>query len=297
MARIKEAIIGSDRGWAQGRLAPMLDLRYGGQNGFGPEYFQWINNQAQVDRNIICLLVEAPLGFNYLPNPGYWVGTLRHLVEVSSLSVEGLKGDIEVTTEDTSNVGGSGEMHEDFTNVTLSRSTPSFVWHEKYGMSVYRFFRGWIYNLLMDPHSKVANIATLANVPGDMLADMYSCTVAFIEPDPTHRFVVKSWLTTNMFPKGISGYQGRKDKTQAGNVPRYTIEFTGITQQGEGVDQYCTMLLRNIDVRNANPSWRQAFVLGMTDIEESTGLNVNVEAQNHGHRTQVGLIQKDNLQV
>lgn len=149
----------------------------------------------------------------------------------------------------------------------------------------------------MDPHSKVANIATLANVPGDMLADMYSATMAFIEPDPTHQFVVKSWLSTNMYPKGISGYQGRKDKTQAGNVPRYDIEFTAITQQGDGVDHYCTMLLRNIDIQNANPSFREAFVVGMTDIDENTGLNVTVGAQDHGHDTQVGLIQNNNLQV
>lgn len=297
MARIREAIVGSDRGWAQNRFAPMTDLRYGGQNGFGPEYAQWINNQAQVDRNIICLLVEAPVGFNYLPNPEYWIGTLRHLVEVSCLSIEGLSGNIEVVVEDTSNVGGSNEMHEDFTNVTLSRSQPKFVWHDRYGMPVYRFFRGWIYNLLMDPHSKVANIATLANVPGDMLADMYSATMAFIEPDPTHHFVVKSWLSTNMYPKGISNYQGRKDKTQAAFVPRYDIEFTAITQQGDGVDQYCTMLLRNIDIQNANPSFREAFTVGMTDIDEVSGLNVNVRAQNHGHETQVGLIQSNNLQV
>lgn len=297
MARIQNSIIGSDRGWAQGRLAPMIDLRYGGQNGFGPEYSQWVNNMGHVDRNLICLLLEAPVGFNYLPQPAYWIGTLRHLVEVAALTIEGLKGDIEVATEDTSNVGGSSEMHEDFTNVTLTRSTPAFQWHERYGMPVYRFFRGWIYNLIMDPHSKVANIATLANVPGDMLADMYSATMAFIEPDPTHQFVVKSWLCTNMFPKGIDGYQGRKDKTQNGQPIKYTVNFTAITQQGDGVDQYCTMLLRNIDIFNANPSTRQAFTVGMDGINSATGINVNVESQNHGMNTGVQSIRNNNLQV
>lgn len=295
MSRIAEAIIGKDRAYAAGRNAPMVDLRYGGQQGHAPQHDQWINNQGYVSRQLIALLVEAPLGFNYLPNPEYWVGTLRSLVEVHALQIEGLVQNLEVAVEETSIVGGGGEVHEDFTNVTQARSTPTFTWNEKYGMPIWRFFRGWITNLIMDPNSKVANVATFANVPGDMLADMYTMSVAFIEPDPTHKFVVKSWLSTNMFPKGIDGIESRKDRSAPGTNPRYNIGFTSLTATGDGIDLYCQGLLNNINITGANPNMRQAFITDMTDID-GNGLNVNVAAQNYGYDDGVTRVANGNMQ-
>lgn len=260
MSRLSDAILQSNQAYAAGRQNPMLDLTKGGQMGFAPDYTQWVSNQSYIRRNLFCLLVEAPRGFNYLQNGDKYVGVLKSLVELHALSIDGLNAGLEVETSETP-VGGGGQMQQHFTNVTEARSNPVFRFDEKYGMPVASFFRSWITHLMMDPHSKVANIGTLSgNKPTDMLADMYSATMMFIEPDPTHTKVVKSWLCTNMFPTGTGEIVGRRDLTAAGEQTTYDITFTALTQYGLGVDQFAQTLLDGINITGANPYLRPAFV-------------------------------------
>lgn len=270
--RVSEAIMPQNVGYAAGRQNAMLDLRYGGQNGFSPNESQWVSNQAYVRKNLICLLVEAPKGFALLPNGDRYTATLRSLVELHAVSIDGLQQGLEVAFEDTSPVGGGNEMHQDFTNVTKQRSNPVFRFNEKYGLPVASFLRAWITNLMMDPESKVANISTLPNVkPSDMLADMYSATMAFIEPDPTHTKVVKSWLCTNMWPQGTGDINGRRDLTAPGEAITYDINFTAISQVGLGIDAFCQGLLDSINITGANPYNRGAFVQGIAaDVAATT---------------------------
>lgn len=261
MSRLSNAILQSSTAYARGHTNPMVDLQYGGQMGYAPDLTEWVSNQAYIKRNLICLLVEAPKGFQYLPNPEYWVATLRALVELHPLSIEGLNAGLEVEVTDNP-VGGGGQRHQDFTDVKEATSAPVFRWSEKYGMPVAAFLRGWITNLMMDQNSKFANVATLSasNRPSDMLADMYSATMAFIEPDPTHTKVVKSWLVTNMWPLKTGEITGRRDLTQAGEPTVYDIGFSGIAQYGLGVDAFAQKLLDGITITGANPYNRPAFL-------------------------------------
>lgn len=260
MSRLTDAILQNNQAYAAGRQNPMLDLTKGGQMGFAPDYTQWVSNQSYIRRNLFCLLVEAPRGFTYLQNGDKYTGVLKSLVELHALSIDGLNAGLEVETSETP-VGGSGQMQQHFTNVTEARSNPVFRFDEKYGMPVASFFRSWITHLMMDPHSKVANIGTLSgNKPTDMLADMYSATMIFIEPDPTHTKVVKSWLCTNMFPTGTGEIVGRRDLTAAGEQTTYDINFTALTQFGLGVDQFAQTLLDGINITGANPYLRPAFI-------------------------------------
>lgn len=260
MKRLTDAILGQDIAYAQGRQNKMLDLRHGGQMGFAPQLNQITSNQPYVSRPLIALLVAPPAGFEDLPNPEYWNESLRSLVELRALKIEGLDSTLNVQVDETSPVGGDGQMHQDFTNVTRERSNPIFTWQELAGLPVKAFLEGWVTNLLMAPESKVANVATLGKRGDLLLQDYYGMTVAFIEPDPTHSMVVRSWLCTNMFPKDrIAQSEGSRDLTQAGQALTYPVAFTALTQVGFGVDQYCQQLLDNINILGANPQSRQAF--------------------------------------
>ena len=264
MSRVTNAILQAGTAYGTGHQAPMVDLQFGGQMGYAPDLSEWVSNQAYVRRNLICLLVEAPKGFSLLPNPEQWIATLRALVELHPMSIDGLNAGLEV--EVASNpVGGAGQQQEDFTDVKEIQSKVVFKWGEKYGMPVASFLRGWITNLLMDPNTKFANVATLTgNQPTDMLADQYAATMIFIEPDPTHSKVVKSWLVTNMFPLKTGEITGRRDLTAAGEVQTYDIDFTGIAQYGLGVDAFAQKLLDGIKITGANPYNRAAFVDAIT---------------------------------
>lgn len=267
-----------------GRLSPMLDLTYGGMMGWTPELSEWVSNQAYVRKNVVCILIEAPTGFQRLSNPQVWVQTLRSLVELHALSIDGLNAGLEV--EFASNpVGGSGQVQEDFTDVKETLSNVTFKWSEKYGMPVATFFRGWITNLMMDPNTKIANMFTLdpTNGPTDQLSDVTSATMLFIEPDPTFTHVVKSWLITNMMPKSTGEITGRRDLTQAAEPVTYDIQFTGITQFGNGVDLFAQSILSTLAITGANPLNRPAFVNAYTTQNSWSTINTPPNVSTNGN--------------
>jgi len=259
MTRLADALL-SGQAYSSGQTSPMLNLQLGGQFGYSTNLTEWINNQSYVRRNLICMLVEAPSGFQLLNNSDYWVGTLRSLVELHAQTIDGLNQTLTVDFAQTP-VGGAGEQHEDFIDVKREKSNVSFRWPEKYGMPIANFLSSWIRLLMMDPETKVAEIATLTgSAPTDMLADRYSATMLFMEPDPTHTKVVKAWLITNMMPRSSGQITGHRDLTQAMETVTHDVEFTGIAQVGAGVRAFAQTMLSGISLSAANPNQRPAFV-------------------------------------
>lgn len=284
MSRVTNALLPQGQAFAQGRNSPMLDPTFGGQMGYAPEYSEWVSNKAYVKRNMIALLIEAPTGFQLLNNPDKWVSTLRALIERFPIRITGIQSGLEVETVESSPVGGGGEMHEDFTNVTRARSQPVFTWNEKDGRPVTAFLEGWVMNLIMDPESKVAGVANTNNLPPDMLADRYTMTVLFIEPDITHSKVVNAWLSTNMHPKGnIAEVTGLRDKAAAGETQNLDVNFTAITQHGVGVRAFAQAMLDSISITNANPNLRPAFVQAITADVAAANVGYANQAQQMGN--------------
>lgn len=277
MSRINNVFLPQGVAYAKGATNSMVDLRNGGQNGYAPDLTSWVSNQAYVRRNLICLLVEAPTAFQNLDQPDYWVGTMRSLFELQALSITGLNMEMTIETSDANPVGGGGQVQEEFTNVTMQRSNPTFRWNERYGLAIYNFLTGWVRYCMMDPESKVASVNTIpGNAVPDMLADRYAATMAFIEPDPTHTKVNKAWLCTNMYPKNSIGGSlgGQRELTQGGEIGTLDVEFACLAQQGSGVIAFCQRLLNSINITNANPYNRAAFV---------SAISADVTAQSKGY--------------
>lgn len=277
MSRLSDAVI-LNGGYATGR-APMLDLQFGGQNGYAPVLKEWVSNQHYVRRQLQCLLIEAPLGFQYLPEPQAWVTALKTMVETHAKSIDGFSAGLEVAVSEIP-VSGAGEMQQDPLNVTRERSNPVFGMVDKYGRPMQNFLEQWITMLIMDPDSKVPGIATLPGVkPTDMLADMYGATMLFYETDPTATIVSKAWLTTNMYPTTTGDIVGKRDLSSAGETSELSIKFTGVSQVGLGVRSFAQTLLDEMNLTNANPNLRPAFV---------NAIDNNVAAQGkNGYREQV----------
>ena len=284
MSRLTEALLnenGNGKAFSRGKSQPMLDITKGGQFGFAPNLTEWVSNQAYIRRNLFCLLLEAPRFFRYLPESEKWIATLRSLVELHPKTIEGLNAGLKVETVSTP-VGGGGEEQEEFTDVKRDRSQPVFTFDEKYGRPIQTFIQEWITQGLMDPDSKVANVGTLpGDRPKDMLADQYAMTCIFIEPDPTHRKVVQSWVTTNMFPKGTGDIIGKRDLNSASEILTLNIEFTGVSQYNLGTNALAQRLLDNIIINNANPYLRPAFIKGLSpDVDIANGAGYRAQAEN-----------------
>lgn len=281
MARLQDSLL-QGKAFARGTNNAMLNPTYGGTFGYSPDLREWVNNAAYVQRNVIALLLEAPAFFQLLQDSNKWVSSLRSMIELHPRTIDGLNMTLTVNTLGHP-VGGAGEEQEEFVNVVRTRSNPVFTYNDKYGRPFQRMIEYWITYGLMDPASKVANIGTLQNYPPDMLPDRYAMTVMFIEPDPTHRQVVKAWLSTNMFPKGTGEITGRRDLNSDMPMPELSIEFTALTQVGMGVDLLAQKLMDNLNITNANPNMRSAFIQEIAEdvkaVEQGYNARINDIAQ------------------
>jgi hypothetical protein len=275
MSRLAEAILQGS--YSRGK-SPMLDLAYGGQNGYAPNLAEWVSQTHYVRRNLHCILLDPPVGFQYLPEPDFWISALKNMVEVHAKTIEGLNAGIDVDNTETSVSGGS-EMFEDVSNITRTRSNVTFGFTDLYGRPMQTFLQNWITYLMGDPDNKVPLIHTLTTKrPFDMLADISSATMLFVEPDPTHSKVAKAWLGTNMRPRTTGAIEGRKDLTAAGDLIELSIGFTGVYQSGVGVDMFAQAILNSLNMNNANPNLRPAFARGINEdvIKVGRGLSGNM---------------------
>lgn len=250
--RIQGTILGSSA-FGKQTQAPMLNPAIGGQMGIMTDFAAYVNNAAYVRRNIIALLIAAPRGFRDLDNPEIWEQTLKALVEVHPKSIDGLNSTLNVEHVENA-VGGAGEMQQDLSNVTRTRSVPAFTWTEKYGKPIKAFLNGWVQMLMMDPITKAPGIIASGRRPNDLLPDYTAMTVLFFEPDPTFTKVQEAWLCTNMRPNNqIAETTGRRDLTQAGESLDYNVEFTALTQVGQRVIDFAQERLSAMVMTGMNP--------------------------------------------
>lgn len=277
MSRVTDAILGQ-KAFGRGSNQPMLDATFGGQMGYAPVLTEWVSNSAYVRKNVICVLLEAPRFFQYMPDPQKWIDTLKSLVELHARSIEGLNAGLTLEW-DSHPVGGAGELQDEVIDSKRTRTEPVFTFVEKYGMPIQTFLYNWITYGIMDPDTKFALANTLEGArPDDMLPDQYTASMLFMEPDPSHKRVVKSWVVTNMAPKGTGEIVGKRDLTTAGEISNLTVDFTGIAQFNLGTNVFAQTILDKINMTNANPYLRPSLIEKIAP---------DVEASVKGYRTDV----------
>jgi hypothetical protein len=264
MARIADTFVPTNTLYARGTENAVLDLRYGGQNGWSPDFSTWLNNQPYVSSPLICLVLEYPRGFAKFPDADKWIGALKSLCETKAKRIEGLSKRLEVNTDEVP-FGGGGQKHEVPTNVTEAPPNISFTWQELVGMPVNRFLTSWINLLIMNQNTKYADAYTNGIQLTDTLADQYSATMAFIEPDRSFKSVNQAWIVTNMFPKGTGDNNAKRDLNSPQEIRELNIEFAGIAQQGAGVNEFAQLLLDRIDIKGASPEYQRSHVQKIAD--------------------------------
>lgn len=279
MSRLVDALVDNEA-YAKGSPSPMLNLGNGGQFGWTPDGKAWVSNQAYLRQNLICLLLQAPKFFTLMSEPQKWTDALKALVELHPRSIEGLNAGLTVDMDEHP-VGGSLEQHQEPTNVTRARSEPSFTYHELYGRPIQTLISKMIRYGIADPNTKVPLIATHANAPTDMLADWFTFSCIFIEPDPTGKKSNKAWLGVNMMPKGTGEIIGKRDLTTAKEITTLTIEFSGIYTYGEGSDGinlFAQQILDSISLVNADPNAAPSFISEISaDVKAgSAGYSENI---------------------
>lgn len=285
--RVEDAIIGANTD--QAYQSPMVNLTKGGQFGYSPVLGEWVSNAAYKRQHLIPILLQYPRAFNYTTNKDYWIHQLQALVERQARTIDGLNAGLNVEVAGHP-VGGGGQNQQEYMNVTEVETSVTMSWEDKYGAAIGRFWRRYITLFMMDPNAKVAAITTTprGREIKDWLPDMYSFSMLFIEPDPLHRHVVKSWVVSNMFPQGTGDIVGRRDITAAWEFQPIDITFGGIAQFGPGPDQFAQRVLDRLDTTGAAPTQRAAFI---QSIQE------DITAANQGYQGSIEQVARNAVNV
>lgn len=262
MARQTDILLGATA-WSNGNDNPQLNPMYGGQFGWATNPAEWISAQGYVPRNLIPIVLETPTFFKHMPNPTSWVMAWKIFFEKHARVIEGLKAGLTVETA-THAFGGAGELFHEFVDVKREQSTLSVTTNEKYGNVWQNFWERVILYGMMDPETKTPLTATLAEGPADNLADWYSGTIIFIEPDPTGKRCQRAWIGANIFPQSNGPVEGKMDKTSALSVKELSLEFSITAFYGHGTRALGQELLDGITKTWTNPQLRKSFIEEVT---------------------------------
>lgn len=292
------SLIQNDTAYISGRMQPVARLDVDGQNGFTTDYRSLNAETPYVRRNLLCFLLEAPMGFQYLPNGKEMVATLKALVETKAETIDGL--DASVKAEYIQVQAGAAEQMDAFSRTTRERSEPSFKWYERYGMAISRFLETWLVMLMGDPISGVPGVVTLrqnthltprnrAMAAYVLMPEMISATMLFVEPDPTLSYPVKSFLCCNMMPDNAGDMTASRDLTSAPDKVEISVKFTAMQEVNQGVNNLAAAILSEVAKTGLSSNERRAYI-GDTLSEAMSAYVKNAKSALPGGRSGIGYI-------
>lgn len=246
----------------------IVDLRQGGQQGLKRDADLWFHNSLYVRQPTICVLMAAPLGFQYLPDGDKLGQMLKSLVEIHTIGVTGL--DTSITNNfDEKALNSSGEVMQTHTQTLRNRSNPTFSWAELDGKPITRLLKYWTQYLLSDDNSNIPAISGVqayidAGSPHLTPRDK-SMTCMFIEPTHNRRDVNFAVICSNMMPINVPD-TADFTKGTAGESPQLDIQFTALTN--DKVDDIAKAYLDTLDKSAYLPG---AFGVEQREIQASLG--------------------------
>lgn len=246
------------QGFAKNALSPLVDPRMGAQMGFMPNFRELPSNTPYTRKPMIPILVQHPLFMDYIDGGQLLKDTLKVLVEEHPLSIEGINLTMTPDFAETP-VGGAGQKQKIISNMTLAESAPSFSYQEKYGKVITRFYTFWKKVAMMDPETKFPQILHMASeMPEEILENFMSMTMLFIEPDPTHRYVVEAALCSNMMPASGIPRELARNLPDGDQALQFSMEFTAVTESTDAVFDFAQEVLNSITLTGVSPNNRPA---------------------------------------
>lgn len=247
-------------GYTVGSQMPIVDLANGGSFGHAIDWASYNTDTPHVLQPMTVRVIETPRGFDDLDEPEKWREALVATFERHARQWSGLTSTLSLDTAE-SDYGNAGEKIEAPRKMTRARSQPTAQYQDKYGRPISHLHIGWGLNLLQDPETNVPNVVTREGVDArDFLLDYIGATVLFFVTDKSMRYVDMAWLVTGMYPRSFPPEEGKRDSVAGGEMLEFDIEYTGITQTGNGVKLFAQKILNNMSLTLTNPMNREAFV-------------------------------------
>jgi len=249
---------------------PRINLLDAGYDGFYPElaktiggknFEKWMNNAAYVSNNIVAVVVRTPKMFDVLADAALgarlrnlYIATMTHI----PLTITGFEATVTLETAEHRS-GAAGELHEEFTKASRSRTRITKTYVEKLGKPLNRFFDFMIRYGIKDPDTQSPLLTTLSLVDnslvkGELLTpDYYTGSILYFEPDMINKNVVEAYYCVNVAPKTAGEVTSKRDLGSGGETKEYSIEFTSITRSGEAIRRSTQTVLDRMSIFDKNP--------------------------------------------
>lgn len=207
---------------------PVINAASGGEFGFAPNNFRYVQEQPYVSQRPYCVNLSTPSAFSSLPGGRELHGLLRAYMETRSRNWQGLTARTSVDFHDITWAGGSTLSFP--VGATRQFGALSHMALDPEGESFSKLMDTWINYLLMDPVIRHPKIITL-NYQGDLLLDEISASSVYFEPTRNWQDVRHAFIVLAQMPKEGANYEFGFDVDNAsGQVREINTEFTGLIE-------------------------------------------------------------------
>ena len=260
MPRLNNAVIDHLAYNGHTNYGKRLDPRFGAQMGIfqrlgnvidGVRYNELVSDSAHITRNLICILLEAPRFFDYMPNKDINMGVLKTLIESRPISVTGFDSELNVATVEHA-VGADGSQFVQPAGTTRNRSNPTFEYIDIQGRGIMKWVDMYIRWGVEDPDTRFALVRNLIdkNDPtydGVYTADFYSFSFIAFETDVLCKHIVDAYLCCNCFFTKSGTRTNKRDKTAPGELVTLSYEMQPITLNNREVMLFAQSILDGLD--------------------------------------------------
>lgn len=256
----------------------VIDISKGSQLGAMSDPENWTSAAYYMRPHLIPVLMQAPLGFKYLPDGEGMTRRLKALVETKARSITGLNATLTATYEEIM-INKGGEVHQTLSKMDRERSNPNFTWNEYRGMPIHKDFSRWMLDLLENPtlgHPGVIKYQAYQEAGEPELLDhLTSMIVLFIQPNHQLTGVDYAYLCANMKPQNLP-LESAFEFGTARTAVEYSIDFTAITLRSDEVDAVLDLAMAYMESLNKEgfaPSAVKPYLDGIHPdlLEEATG--------------------------
>ncbi|QBZ70808.1 putative tail tube protein [Edwardsiella phage pEt-SU] len=207
---------------------PIINAANGGQYGFAPNNFRYVQEQPYVSQRPYCVNLSTPAAFSNLPGGKDLHGLLRAYMETRSREWSGLTVRTSVDYHDITWAGGSTLSFP--VGSTRQFGSISHMALDPEGETFSKMFDTWISYLLSDPTIRHPKIITLG-YSGELLLDEISMSSVYFEPTRNWQDVRHAVIVLGQMPKEGPNYEFSFNVEQAsGQVREISTEFTGLME-------------------------------------------------------------------
>lgn len=248
----------------------------GGQHGFLPQlgstvegasYEDYLHEAGYVRQDVIPYVLTTPKFMEFMPNPGMLARTVKAMMEVHAITIEGI--DTSITAETfTGNLGYANADFTEHARTVMAKSSIKIKLKERLGNPWEKLFHMWI---TYGKGDVVTNVPLVNRILTPEQAVKFQRTAwstfstLFVEPDVLMRKPVHVFLAMNLCPTTVN-VVGSKDKTRSLEAEYIEQELGGFIIDGNSnrrVMELGRLYLENSKLYELDP---ENLVLPETEI-------------------------------